>query len=82
MAKKNILSSVDVAMEGAALKEEIQKEAKVKAKKVTQKEGNHPICIKKFPKEWHDLISDFYPGDMSGYILLSVKRNLIADGLL
>ncbi len=79
MAKMNNLENTDIAMESAALNET---KTAPKAKKITQKEGSRQVSLKKFPIEWHDMISSYHPGALSEYILLAVREQMKKDGLL
>jgi len=78
MAKKDALANIDIAMEGAAL---IEAGETTQTKKVTQKIGNKPMSLKKFPAEWADRIGKYHVGALSDYILIAVAEKMKRDGI-
>ena len=81
MAKTNNLDSTKIAMESAAMKEGSDKLV-TKPKEVTQAEGSKHISLKKFPKEWHDILKDNHVNNITEYILSAVRKEMKRDGLL
>ncbi len=81
--KKNLLS-IEAAINNASLKETVKTEntGVKEIKKVTQKENSQAITLKKFPKEWHELLIADHVGNISEYILNAVREKMKRDNLL
>jgi hypothetical protein len=80
--KKNLLS-IENAINNASLKEAGKEvSASKEVSKVTQKDNCKHILLKKFPKEWHDLLVADHVGNVSEYIYNAVREKMKRDNLI
>jgi len=82
MAKFNNIENAKKAMESAALNEKRVSKKSEKIEEVTGNENNHPIHIRKFPKEWHDKLKADHVNNVTEYILSAVRERMKRDGIL
>ncbi len=81
MAKMSNLEATKCAVGEAALSEET-KAKETKLSKITQKDGNFQVGLKKFPADWHKRIKEYSPSSVSDYILLAVREKMGRDGII